>query len=51
MDMSEDPTRKSYRELAEKCREMATHTAKPAPLVMLAEHYEAIADEIKPPRT
>ncbi len=47
----EDPTRKSYRELAEKCREMAAHTAKPASLVMLAEHYEAIADEIKPPRT
>jgi hypothetical protein len=48
MDMSEDPTKKSYRELAAKCREMATHTAKPASLVMLAEHYEAIAEDIKP---
>jgi hypothetical protein len=50
MDMSEDPTKKSYRELAAKCREMATHTAKPASLVMLAEHYEAIAEDIKPSR-
>lgn len=50
MDMSEDSTRKSYRELAAKCREMAAHTAKPAPLVMLAEHYEAIAADIQPTR-
>jgi hypothetical protein len=50
MDMSEDSTRKSYRELAAKCREMAAHSAKPAPLVMLAEHYEAIAAEGEPPR-
>jgi hypothetical protein len=51
MDMPEDPTRKSYRELAEKCCEMAAHSAKPAPLVMLAEHYEAIAADIKPSRS
>jgi hypothetical protein len=50
MDMPEDSTRKSYRELAAKCREMAAHSAKPAPLVMLAEHYEAIAAEAEPRR-
>jgi len=50
MDTREDSTRKSYRELAAKCREMAAHSAKPAPLVMLAEHYEAIAAEGEPPR-
>ncbi|HKW52173.1 MAG TPA: hypothetical protein VJO12_00660 [Stellaceae bacterium] len=50
MDMPEDSTRKSYRELAEKCREMAAHTTKPASLVMLAEHYEAIAAEVEPRR-
>jgi hypothetical protein len=46
--MPDDPTKRSYRELAVKCREMAAHSAKPAPLVMLAEHYEAIADEVEP---
>ena len=34
MDTPKDSTRKSYRELAAKCREMAAHSAKPAPLVI-----------------
>ena len=41
MDMPEDSTPNSDREWAAKCREMAAH--KPAPLLMLAEHCEAIA--------
>jgi len=41
--MPEDPAAKSYRELAAKCRDMATRSSRPACLVMRAEHYEAMA--------
>lgn len=50
MDMPQESTRKTYRELAAKCREMAAHSARPATLVMLAEHYEAIAAEVEQTR-
>ena len=52
MDVLQESTRQrqSYRELAAKCREMAALNARPATLIMLAEHYEAIAAEIEPTR-
>ena len=37
---------KSYRALAEQCREMAKHAAMPAVLLMRAEAMEASADAL-----